>query len=212
MQSILPDTDLPIPFPSTANIHPSLLFTHYPALNSHHLLNDGGRDDLSLETVQIRVGLRVEDIIRVGDLAVAEERVAAVKLVGVDKIQLEQKLSDLSGVPASIEVLVEALREAVEVELADVVEAVDVGVAETVALKFDQELFDVVVVEAGVELAVERVDVKGGKELGNVVGGERVAAEQAVDAVAVDVAADVAIQQGAEILSLFLPMKLLDVS
>lgn len=166
------------PFP----ISTSLPIT--PLVDRIHLLDNSSGDDLGLDIAQV-IGVG-EDIVGVGELAVAEEDVVLVQVIGVNKTKLEQKLLDLLDLPSGVELAVKARREAVEVELAEVVDGVEVGVAEAVALKLDQDLRDVVLVEAGVELAVEAIDVETAEELGDVVGGELVAVEQAVEAVAVE--------------------------
>jgi hypothetical protein len=180
---------------------------HYPTLSTSHLYDNSGRDDLRLKTAEI-VGVFKQIILGVvGELAVVEERVVTVNVVGVDKTKFNQKLLNLIGLPATAELLIEAASEIVEVELTLIVDIIEVGVSKAVAFKFDQEFLDVAVGEAGAELAVETVEIEFGEKLFNVVLREGVAAEQAVKAVAVEV---VVLQERAEILSLCFPIKLLD--
>lgn len=90
-------------------------------------------------------------------------------LVLVNKTQLQEQAQDLVCVPVGAELAVELVGEAVDVELAEVLDEVQVGVAEAVAAELDEQELDGVLVELGSELVVESSNVKALEEVGDII-------------------------------------------
>lgn len=90
-------------------------------------------------------------------------------LVLVYKTQLQQKGQDLIGIPVGTELAVELVGKGVDIELAKVLDEVQVGVTEAVGSELDEEELDGVLVELSTELVVESSDVKTVEEVGDVV-------------------------------------------
>ena len=101
-------------------------------------------------------------------------------LVLVNKTQLQQKGQDLIGIPVGTELAVELVGKGVYVELAEVLDEVQVGVAEAVGSELDEEELDGVLVELSTKLVVESSDVETVEEVGNVVDIEGVEVEALV--------------------------------